>query len=399
MKIMTKLTGAILGMLLIFSGCDMSKVSSTDNNPVTNRLSLLARSAHNNPAAIEYEIIDLDPEGSYSVAYGINDLGQIVGIKKTGKNERTSYFWDINENTTRNLGSLGGNYAYGFRINNNGEIAGASRNNLSEIRAVYWSSPNDNIVNLGTFGGSLGTSTSSQAQGINEKGEIVGYTRLPNKDVAFLIDEHGAYHELRALDNSDYSDAIDINDHCQIVGVSKNDKGNFRAVIWDRKNGIQDLGTLGGSSQAWSINNKGQIVGFSEIESGETHAVFWNPIPNADTTPPEISYDIVTSSLWPPNHKMVLAISNILATDNDDNPTITVDVQSTESLNGRGDGNTDPDWEIIKSSDGSYDVWLQAERSGHGSGRIYTVTITAEDAVGNSAEELVVVSVAHNRSR
>jgi hypothetical protein len=68
-------------------------------------------------------------------------------------------------------------------------------------------------------------------------------------------------------------------------------------------------------------------------------------------------------------------------------------VQSNEPVNGLGDGDTAPDWQIT----GNHTVSLRAERSGKGSGRIYTITIQATDAAGNmSTPQTVTVKVPHS---
>ena len=40
---------------------------------------------------------------------------------------------------------------------------------------------------------------------------------------------------------------------------------------------------------------------------------------------------------------------------------------------------------------------LRAERAGNGPGRIYTITVRASDAAGNSSTQNVTVSVPHNK--
>jgi hypothetical protein len=114
-----------------------------------------------------------------------------------------------------------------------------------------------------------------------------------------------------------------------------------------------------------------------------------------DTTPPTI--DSVSASpdqLWPPNHKMRPVEVSVDAQDRCDHAPFCriTSVSSNEPENGAGDGNTEPDWDIT----GDLSLDLRAERSGGGSGRIYTVEVTCSDACGNSSEEEVTVTVPHN---
>jgi hypothetical protein len=114
-----------------------------------------------------------------------------------------------------------------------------------------------------------------------------------------------------------------------------------------------------------------------------------------DTIPPVITNAWASPNiLWPPNHKFVTVTIHANVTDNC-GPTTwkIIGVQSNEAVNGRGDGNTSPDWKIL----GPHTVALRAERSGNGSGRIYTITIQAEDESGNlSAPFNVTVTVPHD---
>ena len=120
-----------------------------------------------------------------------------------------------------------------------------------------------------------------------------------------------------------------------------------------------------------------------------------------DTTSPVISFNQEVNSLWPPNHKMVLVATGISASDLvDGNTEVHIQVSSSEAANGKGDGNTDSDYEIKTNFDGSVDVYVRSERSGKGNnGRTYTITMTTSDVAGNSSMKSFEVSVAKSQGR
>jgi predicted extracellular nuclease len=93
--------------------------------------------------------------------------------------------------------------------------------------------------------------------------------------------------------------------------------------------------------------------------------------------------------LWPPNHRLVPVTINYTTSDNCGPVTCTLSVTSNEPINSTDDGDTAPDWII----DDAHHVKLRAERSGIGTGRIYTITITCTDGAGNSSIKTVVVTV------
>src|SRR5262249_49482450 len=116
----------------------------------------------------------------------------------------------------------------------------------------------------------------------------------------------------------------------------------------------------------------------------------------ASNPPPTITGTSADPSvLWPPNHKMVNVTVNYTVTDNCPPPAnaCTLSVTSNEPVDGTGDGDTAPDWEIIDA----HHVRLRAERAGNGPGRIYTIAITCTDNVGSSSSKTVTVTVPHNQ--
>jgi len=116
-----------------------------------------------------------------------------------------------------------------------------------------------------------------------------------------------------------------------------------------------------------------------------------------DKTPPVIhSVSATPNVLWSPNHRMTPVSIRANVTDNCSAATWSVtSIASDEPVNGTGEGDTEPDW----ATTGAHGVNLRAERAGSGDGRIYTITITARDAAGNSAAATTTVSVPHSQKR
>ena len=111
-----------------------------------------------------------------------------------------------------------------------------------------------------------------------------------------------------------------------------------------------------------------------------------------DTTAPTfISLTANPNVLGDPNHKMVpIDIAAVVSDLVDPSPvTKIISVSSNEPDNGPGDGNRSPDWQIT----GDLTLLLRAERSGRGTGRIYTITVESRDSSGNAAVQTVTVFV------
>jgi endo-1,4-beta-xylanase len=118
-----------------------------------------------------------------------------------------------------------------------------------------------------------------------------------------------------------------------------------------------------------------------------------------DTEPPDASLTLTPDVLWPPNHKLTTIVATLTVSDGcDPHPSVTlVSITSNEPDEGTGDGNQPND---IQDADFGTDdrvFRLRAERSGNGSGRVYTVTYRVEDGHGNSTEVSGEVRVPHSK--
>ena len=115
-----------------------------------------------------------------------------------------------------------------------------------------------------------------------------------------------------------------------------------------------------------------------------------------DVAPPTIgSMAASPNTLWPPNHKFVpVTITTSVADNCDSAPRCAISsVSSNEPVNGLGDGDTAPDWQVT----GASTLLLRAERSGTGTGRVYTIGTTCTDAAGNATVGYTTVTVPHDQ--
>jgi len=115
-----------------------------------------------------------------------------------------------------------------------------------------------------------------------------------------------------------------------------------------------------------------------------------------DTTPPKVaSLWAAPSTLWPPDARMVEVLVEAQVEDACDAAAAyrITSVASSEPVSGKGAGNTAPDWEIT----GDHTVRLRAERLGTNLGRVYTLTVQATDAAGNTLTAQLSVTVAHDQ--
>jgi hypothetical protein len=117
-----------------------------------------------------------------------------------------------------------------------------------------------------------------------------------------------------------------------------------------------------------------------------------------DKTSPVISgMPAVGCTLWPPNQKLV-QVATVTATDALSGlapGTFKVTGVSNEPVEPADPRN--PDILITPTAAGGFIVQLRAERSGTGTGRIYTLTATANDLAGNTRTSTATCTVPHDR--
>ncbi len=188
--------------------------------------------------------------GPHSAAGDLNDAGQVVGFSRIDAESFTTdaFVWENGVMTGLGIfkqASAGG-------INNAGQVVGAyTADPVPPSHAsVRWAFLWDDGVFKKLFDGS--------AADINNVGQVAGeWESTRNYPVAAIWDATHGPQELGILPGGVFSAAYGLNDLGQVVGWSEAFDGNH-AFLWDDGQMI-DLGF----GTATDINNAGQIVGWS----------------------------------------------------------------------------------------------------------------------------------------
>jgi probable HAF family extracellular repeat protein len=216
--------------------------------------------------------------GANSVAFGINDHHEVVGVADT-TNSLRAFIWS--KGVLKNLGTPRGIDSGGHAINNRGQVAIDAHISLvnnpklgePDYHAFLWD--RGRFTDLGTLGGSA-----SFAMGMNDKGEVVGYASLAGDDIfdAFLW-ANGVMMDLGVLPTDFAAVASGVNDREEVVGTSFG--AIPRAFLWTQAH-IIDLNTLISPSSGWqlvlaqAINKRGEIVG-EGVHNGQARAFLLTP--------------------------------------------------------------------------------------------------------------------------
>jgi probable HAF family extracellular repeat protein len=239
-------------------------------------------------AITEIGVLKGDNESS---GFRLNSAGQVVGCSDTASNGypctgltagQHAFLWSKSAGL-KDLGTLpGGTISGATGINDDGQVVGYSNvkaGSASDSFAFLWT-PTEGMTDLGTLSGGH----SSGAFEINSAGVIAGDSDsiISNGHVIGASWTNNVIRNLGGLPKSIFTQALDINDNNQIVGESTFTNGPpFRshAFEWSAALGMKDLGTLRGgtTSMANAINYSGVIVGQSNSGAfKDWHAVMWN---------------------------------------------------------------------------------------------------------------------------
>jgi len=275
----------------------------------------------------------LSPGDVQTAASSINDSDQIVGSSLSDTNAQTAFIYDQSQTPNLQPITTGGIDSFANDINNNGQVVGYASFNETQCTVndplnptayeanrafLYDQSPSLTYLSL------LPGSTHDFAYGINQAGQIAGYSLVPAKDPvtdATMVDAYGCplfystrafiydstATELGVLSGGTWSRAYAINATAEVVGdsgvgdvVTPVYDQAYHAIRYTAGEGMVDLGTLtgGANSSARGINTAGDIVGFGETASFAIHAFVYD---SATSSMLDLN-DLITDSSWELTH-------------------------------------------------------------------------------------------------
>jgi probable HAF family extracellular repeat protein len=218
---------------------------------------------------IDLGVLGSPPGLTSSIPAGINDNGDVVGYSYLNSVPPRNYCpFLYTQGYLDDISIVGATMAFG--INDSGQIVGSGVNGHAFVYNAY---TGGRATDLGTLGGS-----ESIAFGISGNGQVVGSAYTANGDEHAFLFSGGAMQDLGTLLGGTFSRAYAVNNVGQAVGIAygPNGTGIQHAFLYSGGQ-MQDLGTFGGigSCANW-INNAGQVVGYAGVLSGPPHAFLYS---------------------------------------------------------------------------------------------------------------------------
>ena len=211
---------------------------------------------------------------------GINDSGEAVGMSETTTLDPNGedlcgfgthliclpFLW--RNGVMKALPTVGGNNGQASAINNRGQVAGYAENGILDATCppgttndfvdlpVLWTKGKAQPLPL------IGLDTDGIAFGINNQGQVVGYSGTCTSVNEAVVWQNDTATALPPLGDPG-AIAFEINDFGQIVGQAIDSNGTPLATLWQNNTATALGGLLPGdiATFATSINNRGQVVG------------------------------------------------------------------------------------------------------------------------------------------
>jgi probable HAF family extracellular repeat protein len=203
-----------------------------------------------------------------SVAFSLNNLGQVIIVIGEHLDRARSYLWDAGKWT--DLGSLGGGTTVARSINDAGQIVGRALTAQNEERPFVWCA--GKMTNLGTLGGEpADRGLSNEAHCINNQGQAVGAACTRDHLSHFFVWQGGKLVDHGKSVPGGESAAYGINDTGQVVGYYLTKSYSTRAFLLFSEHFAQPFVYISATAVFEPLQVNHKIV-FREVANREAYA-------------------------------------------------------------------------------------------------------------------------------
>ncbi|MFD8891932.1 hypothetical protein [Streptomyces sp. NPDC059566] len=204
-----------------------------------------------------------------SSAQAVNDAGDVVGLSLDANENGYLVRWGADGTLTPLQAVEGGTGGHAVKIVDDGTVAGFTDAPDGVRHAARWSAAGV-LTRLEEPPGY----TRGEAQDINNSRVAVGQLSTESRTLPVRWGPDGRATALRLLPRALGGAATAINERGEIAGYVSVPGEKTRAVRWDTRGRVHDLGSLGGSdSEPSAINDRGTVIGRATDTNGIWKAV------------------------------------------------------------------------------------------------------------------------------
>ncbi|WP_428485180.1 hypothetical protein [Rhodopila sp.] len=164
-------------------------------------------------------------------------------------------------------------------------------NGLTDQLGYFVNNGTYNYLDNATHTALLPTNVNSQATGVNNAGQVVGFFMPTAATSDGFIDNNGSLTVLSAPGSS-FTQALGENNQGQVVGFYNDAKGTSHGFVYSAGNYTTVDAPNASATTINGINDAGQVVGFDVNQTGSITAGFTSSLPEAALS------DTTTGTTW-----------------------------------------------------------------------------------------------------
>ncbi|HTU64403.1 MAG TPA: hypothetical protein VMF52_00520 [Steroidobacteraceae bacterium] len=221
-------------------------------------------SAH---AAPGYRLVPLDDGTHGTMAFDLNQRGEVVGMRSVGGETHAFRWRDGVFTDLHDLIAPESTYSQAAGLNDRGAIVADSFDGES-FRGFLLRGNQVSPINV------VSGETQVFPFDINDRGQILVDSIVNGREDSFIVAGSNVQRLEGPPGGTDSTHAVAINDRGAVAG-STNTAAGTRAVLWQNGTAI-DLGVTAGASSsfAYDLNDRNEVVGSVNIGGG-SHAMHW----------------------------------------------------------------------------------------------------------------------------